>query len=103
MKLELQLTEDFGTLLSDGSRALEYRIARIDPYLTLCEEIVIDFTGVRHANSSFVNALVAGVIEQHGEAALRLLVFKGCNPAIKVLIEAAIDLGLQKVADKMCA
>lgn len=100
MNLELPLSEDFGTHLSDGSKALEYRIARIDPYMSLCKEIVVDFTGVRHANSSFVNALISGVVEQHGESSLSILAFKGCNPVIKVLVEAAIDLGLQKIAGK---
>lgn len=96
MKLELQLVEDFGTHLSDGSKALEYRSTRINPYVSLCKEIVVDFTGVRHANSSFINALIAGLVEQHGKELLTVLVFKGCNPVVRVLVEGAIDLGLQK-------
>ncbi len=98
MKLELQLVEDFGPRMADGYRAAEYRRGRIDPYIDLCEMITLDFTGVRNANSSFINALVAGAIEQHGERVLSILMFKGCNPTIRVLIEAAIYLGITKAA-----
>jgi hypothetical protein len=54
VRIELPLLEAFGTHLADGSAALEYRIRRIEPYMNICDEIVLDFTGVRHANSSFV-------------------------------------------------
>jgi hypothetical protein len=96
MKLQLSLLDDFGTQLGDGDLAAKYRIGRIDPYVNLCEEIVLDFSGVRTGNSSFVNALVAGLVEHHGEPVLKLLTFKGCNPVLQVLVESAIDLGLQK-------
>ncbi len=96
MKLELHLAQEFGPRLADGARAAEFRMGRLDPYADICKEIVLDFTGVRSANSSFVNALVSGFIEQHGPKALDLLVFQGCNPVIRVLVEAAISLGLEK-------
>lgn len=96
MKLQLLLVEEFGPLLGDGDLAAQYRAGRIDPYVDLCGEIVLDFTGVRTGNSSFVNALVAGLVQEHGEAVLKLLVFKGCNPVLQVLVASAIDLGLQK-------
>ena len=78
-------------------------MGRIEPYVDLCEEIVLDFTGVRTANSSFVNALVAGLVEQHGERVLQLVIFKGCNPVLRVLVDAAIDLGLQKIDGRVDA
>jgi len=98
MKLHLSLAEDFGPQLADGGQALEYRIGRIDPYVEICSEITLDFSSVKRANSSFVNALVAGLVEHKGESVLKMLVFKNCNPPIKVLVESAIDLGLQKSA-----
>ena len=103
MKLHLSLAEDFGPQLGDGSQAAEYRMGRIEPYVDLCEEIVLDFAGVRTANSSFVNALVAGLVEQHGERVLQLVIFKGCNPVLRVLVDAAIDLGLQKIDGRVDA
>ncbi len=63
-------------------------MARIDPYVGICPELTLDFTGVRNANSSFINALVAGLVEQHVVSVLQKVVFKGCSPAIQVLVEA---------------
>ena len=103
MKLELPLAIDFSSHLADGAEAAEYRRGRIDPYVDLCTEIVLDFTGVRTANSSFTNALVAGLVEQHGEAILARLLFKGCNPVLQVLVNAAIDLGLEKIDERIDA
>lgn len=103
MKLYLPLLKDFGTHLGDGALASEYRLKRIDPYAATAEEIVLDFSGVRTANSSFINALVAGVLEQHGETVLNVLTFKGCNSVIQVLVEAAIDLGLEKFEERVAA
>lgn len=94
--MELQLAQEFGAHLADGEIAARFRLTRIEPYVTICPQITLDFSGVRNANSSFMNALVAGLAEQHGEAILNRIVFKGCNPMIRVLVEAAIDLGLQK-------
>ncbi|MCC6414555.1 MAG: STAS-like domain-containing protein [Opitutaceae bacterium] len=103
MKLELTFAEEFGSHLADGGAAAAFRQTRIDPYLGLCREIVLDFTGVRHANSSFINALIAGIVEQHGSGVLKILVFKGCNPVLRVLVEGAIALGLQKSEDHIGA
>ena len=102
---EIHLREEFGSHLSDGAEAYRFRIASIDPYLALdsCERLVLDFTGVRAANSSFANALVSGLLEEHGEAALRQLVFRGCLPAIQVLVQSAGELGLTKYGERVSA
>jgi hypothetical protein len=41
-----------------------------------------------------MNALVTGLVEQHGKTILSRILVKGCNPMIRVLVEATIDLGL---------
>lgn len=92
----IALAGDFGSIAADGSAALAFRHRKIDPYLSICRKVVIDFTGVRSANSSFMNALLAGLLEEHGEAVLSKIVFKGCNPTVRVLVESAIHLGLCK-------
>jgi hypothetical protein len=97
------LADDCGTILADGSKALAYRHRQIDPYLELCEKVVLDFSGVRSANSSFMNALISGLLEQHGEQVLEKLVFKSCKPAIAVLVEAAIELGISKSVARIAA
>ena len=103
MKVELQLVEEFGPRLADGYKAADFRTGRVDPYVDICEGITLDFTGVRTANSSFVNALVAGAIEQHGARVLDVLSFKGCSPSIRVLVESAICIGLQNINGKTSA
>src|SRR5947208_1359726 len=103
MKMELHIGNDLGTHLADGFAAADYRRGRIDPYVDICSEIVLDFTGVRTANSSFVNGLLAGFVEQHGPEILRRVVFKGCNPVLQALVQAAIDLGLTKIDGRVGA
>ena len=96
MKHEIKLRDTFGASLASGENALQFRISKIDPYLTICEELTIDFTRIRIANSSFINALIGGLFEQHGDEVLEKISFKGCLPTIRVLIESAIELGLSK-------
>jgi hypothetical protein len=100
MTHEIHLRDEFGPRLSDGSEAYRFRVSKIDPYLAICEQVVLDFTGVRSANSSFVNALVSGLFEQHGAQTLGKLVFRGCLPTIQVLVQSAVDLGIIKHAER---
>lgn len=96
MHVELKLAEEIGTHLADGARAVAFRMVRIDPHAAMNAEIVLDFSGVRHGNSSFVNGLLTGLIEEHGEALLEKMTFRGCNPLLRVLVEGAIALGVEK-------
>jgi hypothetical protein len=73
----------------------------IDPVIESGEKLVLDFSGVRSANSSFMNALLSGVVQNHGVQATDRIIFKGCNPVVRVLVEAAIDLGMQKFGSKV--
>ena len=97
------ISEEFGTSPSDGAVAYAFRVANIDPCLSLCESIEFDFTGVRIANSSFMNALISGLFEQHGSSLLSNLSFRGCLPTIQVLIQAAVDLGMVKHEERFAA
>jgi hypothetical protein len=103
VKLEIAIQEQLGGHLADGAKAAEFRMTQIEPYLDICPQIILDFTGVRNANSSFINALVAGLIEQHTVKVLQKIVFKGCNPSIQVLVHAAVELGVQKTAGRVNA
>jgi hypothetical protein len=99
MTHEIHLRDQFGPRLSDGSEACRFRVSKIDPYLALCDTVVLDFTGIRSANSSFVNALVSGLLEPHGSQTLSKLIFRGCLPTIQVLVQSAVDLGITKHAE----
>lgn len=96
MNVELNLAEEIGTHLADGARAVAFRMVKLDPYVAMNSTVVLDFTGVRHGNSSFVNGLLTGLVEEHGEVLLERLTFKGCNPILRVLVEGAIALGIEK-------
>ncbi|MES2982893.1 MAG: STAS-like domain-containing protein [Verrucomicrobiota bacterium] len=100
MTHEIHLREGFGLRLSDGSQAYSFRITNIDPYLAICDQVILDFTGIRSANSSFINALISGLFEQHGVATLNKLVFRGCLPTIQVLVQSAVDLGMLKHSER---
>lgn len=95
MAAHMNLAEEIGTHLADVDKALAFRRERLDR-LGNDTAITLDFTGVRHSNSSFVNGLLTGLIEEHGEALLSRITFRGCNPLLKVLVEGAIALGLEK-------
>jgi hypothetical protein len=103
MNQELRLAEEFGPHLADGNAAAAFRMKRIEPYVEISPRIVLDFNGVRNANSSFMNALIAGLVEQHGRKVLEVLEFKGCIPVIRVLVEGAISLGLRKIEGRIDA
>lgn len=103
MRKHYNIAAEFGTSPSDGAVAYAFRVANIDPCLALCESIEFDFTGVRIANSSFMNALIGGLFEQHGSSLLSKLSFRGCLPTIQVLIQAAVDLGMVKHEERFAA
>lgn len=99
---EVNIHAEFGNCPCDGSHAYAFRVTNIDPYLSICESLEINFSGVRTTNSSFVNALLVGLFEQHGPILLQKLSFRGCLPTIQVLIQAAVDLGMIKHEER-CA
>lgn len=101
MKFELSLFGEFGSTLSNAENAARYRAERIESALASGNSIVLNFSGVRIANSSFMNALVAGVVQRHGEEVLDRIIFKGCNPVLHVLVEAAIALGVEKAKSQI--
>jgi hypothetical protein len=100
---EISLSDAFGPRLSDGAEAYAFRVSKINPYLGLAgfDQVVLDFTGIRSANSSFVNALVSGLFEQYGVDALGKIAFRGCLPTIQVLVQSAVDLGIEKHKERV--
>lgn len=96
MNKELKLADTFGSFLAEGALAAAYRLEKIEPFYHTYRETVLDFTGVRNINSSFANALIVPLIEQHGEEVLKKLRFQGCNAIVRVMIESALTLGLER-------
>lgn len=100
MSLHLQLFSEFGSFCANGENAAAFRFTRIEPFLDSHDKIVLDFAGVHNVNSSFANALVANLISQHSEAVLQKLHFANCNALVRVAIESAIALGLERLRDR---
>lgn len=98
MSKEIKLAETFGPFLAEGALAAAFRLEQIEPFYHAYDEIVLDFTDVRNINSSFANALIAPLIGQHGEETLKKLRFHGCNGVVRVMIEGALTLGLERAA-----
>lgn len=94
MKRLLILRESFGPSVADGAEAHAFQQASLAPLLEGGDDLILDFTGIRSANSSFVNGLLRGLFAEHGEELLRRITFKGCLPAVQVLVQGAIELGL---------
>ena len=100
MKHTVHLASEFGSRLIDCEKAYSFRVQSLDRYVDICEKIRLDFTGVRVANSSFINALVSGFIADHGQSAINKLVFQGCLSTVRVLVQAAVDLGMTKHSER---
>lgn len=103
MRLHFQILADFGRFCANGENAAAFRFTRIEPFLDSHEKIVLDFAGVHNVNSSFANALVANLFSQHSEAVLQKLHFANCNARVRVCIESAIALGLQRLHERQVA
>lgn len=95
MNINLSLLEEFGPFLGDGGNALKFRITRIDPFVHLAEKIVLDFKGIRMANSSFINVIFAELEINHGKAVQKIECIN-CNPILQTLVESGYELGRQK-------
>jgi anti-anti-sigma regulatory factor len=91
-----KMSEIFGSFLAEGAKAAAFRVRDVEPSLRAHEEIVLDFSGVHNLNSSFANTLVAPLIEQHGECVLKQVRFRNCNPIVRIMIESALSLGLER-------
>lgn len=98
----VRVVDQIGSFGGNSEAAIEFRQKHIEPLLQEDGEIEIDFSGVRNTNSSFCNALVSNLIERHPEALERIR-FSNCRPAIRLMIESAIELGLERLENKRLA
>lgn len=94
MTLNIDIHSEFGSFCADGEAAERFREARIDPFVGATESIVLDFAGVRNANTSFCNALIANFVIRHGPGALAHLRFTHCRANVRTLLCVALDLGM---------
>lgn len=86
-----------GPMLGDGEHGLSIRHKWLEPMIgDGAKKIVIDFSGVELATSSWLNAFIGGAILDHGFDLLKKIEFVGCNDvnreSILIVIET-IKLG----------
>jgi len=93
---QFKLAEIFGTFLAEGSRAAAFRMGSLEQSLAANESVVFDFAGVRSINDSFANALLVPLIVIHGDGVLERLKFVNCNGLVRVMIDGALSLGMER-------
>ena len=80
-----------GDFAENKDIAKDLRMGQLMPAIKVGDEVTIDFNHVSLATQSFVHALMSDALRQHGAGVLDRVVFKGCNEAIKVLVETVCD------------
>ncbi len=99
MIVKLQVFDLFGAFCVDAALATQVRSERVDIFLDAADQIIFDFEGVRNMNSSFCNALIANLLARYPECLSRIK-FANCRSNLKVLIQSAVDLGLERVQNQ---
>lgn len=90
----VEIAATVGEFAENKDEARRLRRLKINPFVDAKELVVIDFSGVKYATQSFIHALVGESLQQHKEAALELIEFKGCSPQIKTVVELVVDYTL---------
>jgi hypothetical protein len=85
--------EKFGSFLADGNLANEFRFTEVEPALSVDDEVVFDFRGVRNMTTSFSNGLVATLVAHFPGKFSDHVRFRGCDPLIKEILQASIAIG----------
>ena len=97
----IKLVEIAGSFAENKDLAAQLRNEKIVPALDAgqAKAIEIDFTGVTLTTQSFVHALISEPLRIRGEGALKSLSFRGCNDAIRGIIETVVQYVLETVED----
>lgn len=95
----IPLSNLVGSFAEDKDAAANIRIKSILPALSRGDEVEIDFTCVSLTTQSFVHALISEALRQEGEQVLERLSFRGCNDAIRGIIETVVQYVLETADD----
>ncbi len=76
-----------GAFFADARHALDLRQTVEARILDGEERIELDFTGVRNATQSWMNAFIGNLVLVYGRELANRVVFKGCNDTLKALIK----------------
>jgi hypothetical protein len=95
----VSVSTEVGDFAEDKDAAAKIRKAVIKPALEAGESITLDFSGVGLATQSFVHALISDPLRSHGESVLSRIEFKGCNKAVKGIIQTVVQYSLESPED----
>ena len=91
--ITLRMKEHFDSpILTDGDKAMLFRITEVEPALSLGNSIIFDFSGVRNMTDSFTNACFVQLFFTHREMLGSRIQFKGCSPIIQHFVLSALAL-----------
>jgi hypothetical protein len=88
---KINLLKTAGSFAENKDIAAEIRDKDILPSLALGGKIEIDFTGVTLTTQSFIHALISEPLRKKGEETLEVITFRGCNDAIRGIIETVVQ------------
>lgn len=94
---KIELFNIAGSFAENKDIAAQLRREIILPSLERGESTEVDFTEVTLTTQSFVHALISEGLRRHGESALKFLTFRGCNDAIRGIIETVVQYVLETV------
>ena len=87
----INISQAAGEFAENKDVARDLREKIVLPSLSSKQEVVMDFTGVTGTTQSFIHALISEAIRKHGSTSLDLMVFKGCEPEVREVIETVIE------------
>jgi STAS-like domain of unknown function (DUF4325) len=97
--IRIQLLTLVGTFAEDKDAAAKLRREEVLPLLAKREVVELDFTGITLTTQSFIHALISEALRQNGEEVLDRLTFKGCQPAVRDIIETVVQYVLEARGD----
>ena len=83
----VSVVAEVGAFAENKDTARQLREQSVAPAVAAGRPLTLDFTGVDLSTQSFIHALLSDVIRTHGDVALDLIEFKGCNASVRNLIE----------------
>jgi hypothetical protein len=83
------------TLAENKDVARDIRQQQILPSLARDRAVALDFDGVEYTTQSFVHALIALPLQQHGKSALDRIEFRNCNSNVRSVILAVVSYTLR--------
>lgn len=91
----LSILKSVGEFAEDKDSAARLRKGQILPVLSSGDSIELDFSGVTLTTQSFIHALISEALRIHGEQALAHMSFKGCEPAVRDIVETVVQYVLE--------